>query len=170
MEKGSAMTISQATTAADHADDVAIRGGRTGGHDGLPATRHLLSEASRAIAREPNRMGAWRMLGAALEARKAFQSHMSLCRSPYGPLLHVAEERPWLRPAIDRLFSDQQQVLARLDDLIARTARDKGSSEHSAQDLRVGAVHCDAVLAAYERRYHGLAFEWVNREIGGPGG
>ncbi|MDZ7729140.1 MAG: hypothetical protein U5Q44_13615 [Dehalococcoidia bacterium] len=164
------MTITQSTTTeADATNGVAIRGTHGGGHDSLPATRHLLADASTAIAREPNRMGAWRMLGAALEARKAFQTHMGLCRSRYGPLLHVAEERPWLRPTVDRILAEQDRILARLDDLIARAARNKGSSDDSTHDLRASAVHCDAAVAAYERRYHGLAFEWVNREIGGPG-
>lgn len=163
------MTIAQSTTEADATNAVTIRGTHGIGQNSLPATRHLLADASTAIAREPNRMGAWRMLGAALEARKAFQTHMGLCRSPYGPLLHVAEERPWLRPMVDRVFAEQERILARLDDLIARAARARGSSDDSARDLRASAVHCDAAVAAYEGRFHGLAFEWVNREIGGPG-
>lgn len=161
------MTAPQVTAIPDYG--TAIRGVRSEGHDSLPATRSLVGDAAVAIAREPNRMGAWRMLGAALEARKAFQSHMALCKSHYGPLLHMGEERPWLQPAIRRLQTDQERILAGLDRLISLAARNKTAADSAAHELRAAAAQCSATIGAYEAHYHALVFEWVNRDIGGPG-
>lgn len=149
---------------------------KSGGHnhandnESLGIARTLLGEAATAIAREPNRMGSWRMVGSLLEARKAFQSHVALCRSSRGPLLHLPESAPHLQPALSRILAEHDNVVARIDALIALASREKVSSAASARRLRVAAVHCDAALAAYARRFHEIVFEWSHRDLGGEAG
>jgi hypothetical protein len=140
------------------------------GHESLSISRSLISDAAAAIAREPNRMGAWRMVGSVLEARKAFQSHITLCRSAHGPLLHLVDSNPRLHASVEKLLAEHQNLVARFDGLIAIASREKATNAGSARRLRVAAVHCDAALAAYERRFHDIVYEWANREIGGEAG
>lgn len=140
------------------------------GPDSLTTSRSLISSAASAIAQEPNRMGSWRMVGAILEARKAFQSHITLCRSGEGPLLHIAETAPRLQTAVRKLLAEHDNIIARFDGLIALASREKVTNAGSARRLRVAAVHCDAALGAYERRFHEIVFEWSHRDLGGEAG
>ena len=142
----------------------------TNGHDSLPACRKLVAGAATAIAREPNRMGAWRLVGSMLEARKAFQSHIALSRSPQGPLLHLAEGSPRLHAYLRKLFAEHGKILARFDNLIATANREKADHPGPANKLRASAAHCNAALAAYERRFHEVVFEWSHRDLGGEAG
>jgi hypothetical protein len=143
---------------------------RAEGHESLSTCRRLVETASNAIAHEPNRMGAWRLVGALLDARKAFQSHMALCRSSHGPLVHIGESSPRLQPAVHKVLDDHRNIIARFDDLIALASREKATNAGSARRLRVAAVHADAALAAYERRFHDIVYEWSNRDLGGEAG
>jgi hypothetical protein len=137
------------------------------GYEGLVATRRLLSEASNAIAREPNRMGAWRLVANALEARKAFQVHTGICNSEAGPLLHLLDSRPELGPSLQALFDDHARIFGAIDHLIARATATRGDNQGAVEILRAASASAQASLSAYEIRFHDLAFEWANRDIGG---
>ena len=137
------------------------------GYEGLVATRRLLSEASAAIAREPNRMGAWRLVASALEARRSFQVHTGICNSDAGPLLHLLDTRPELGPKLQSLLDGHARIFAALDNLIARATATRGDNADAVEVLRSASTSAQATLAAYEIRFHELAFEWSNRDIGG---
>ncbi len=137
------------------------------GYEALVAARRLLSDASQAIAREPNRMGAWRLVANALEARKAFQVHTSICNSDSGPLLHLASTRPDLGSSLQGLFDDHVRIFSALDQLISRATATRGDNTESIEVLRSVVATSQTHMAAYEGRFHELAFEWANRDIGG---
>lgn len=137
------------------------------GYEGLVATRRLLTEANIAIAREPNRMGAWRLVANALEARKSFQVHTGICNSDAGPFLHLLESRPELGSSLQALFDDHARIFTAIDQLIARATATRGDNAEAVEVLRSSAASAQATLAAYEIRFHELAFEWANRDIGG---
>lgn len=139
-------------------------------YESLRAARALLAEAGNSVVREPNRMGAWRLVASALQARKALTVHGNICASDGGPLLHLAEARPRLIPAVGHLAEDRHRLISRIDALVALANQAKVTGTGSAQRLRAESARLMAALGAYERRFHAIAFEWANRDIGGEAG
>lgn len=139
-------------------EQLPIRGYEAEGSESLPLTRTLVENAVSAIQREPNRMGAWRLVGAALEARKAFKTHIALCHSAYGPLMRLASERADMDHAARRLLDEHAGLVACLDDLISMANRDKASTPAAARALKETALGCAEAFDAYERRYRALVF------------
>jgi hypothetical protein len=138
-------------------EQLPIRGQTAEGPESLPLARTLMNDAIAAIRREPNRMGAWRMVGAVLEARKAFKTHIALCNSPYGPLLPLTEGRPDLDPAVRHLLGEHAALVRCFDDLITFANRDKAKSPASVKAIQDAVNGCADALAAYEERYRALA-------------
>lgn len=143
---------------SDMLEQLPIRGLDAAGEESLPLARTLLENAVSAIKREPNRMGAWRLVGATLEARKAFKTHVSLCSSPHGPLARAASQGPELAARSGVLLSEHRELMACLDDLITMANREKGATPAAARALCAMAEGCTVAIDGYERRYRELIF------------
>lgn len=133
----------------------------------LRAAFVALQDAAQALRQDPGRMGLWRYLGSALTARKALSSHASACGSVNGPLLHIEDARPRLRPRVQRCLGDHVRLLALVDGIIDDARSD---AEVGAQSLRNRAIACATAVAAHGRRVRATAFEWAYRDIGGEAG
>jgi hypothetical protein len=126
-----------------------------------------LQDAAQALRQDGGRMGLWRYLGSALNARKALTSHASACGSVNGPLLHIVDARPRLRPRVQRCLNDHVRLLTLVDGIIHDARGDAGAGPES---LRNRAIACSTAVAAHGRRVRTTAFEWAYRDIGGEAG
>ena len=127
-----------------------------------------LQDAAQTLRQDPGRMGVWRYLGSALNARKALTSHASACSSTNGPLLHIEDARPRLRTRVQRCLNDHERLLSLLDDVILDARASEAGT--SVDQLRNRAIACATAVASHGRRVRTTVFEWAYRDIGGEAG